>query len=113
MKYALLLYDVPANWADVDEARMGDLHKEYMAVTEDPRAEGGAQLHPSDAAKTLRLDGSELLVTDGPFAETKEVLSGFYLVDAGSEEEAIAIAQRVPTLSKMGGAIEVRQIVER
>jgi hypothetical protein len=113
MKYALLLYDVPASWADVDEARLGELHKEYMAVTEDPRAEGGAQLHPSESAKTLRLDGGELLVTDGPFAETKELLSGFYLVEAGSEEEAIELARRIPTLSRMGGAIEVRQIVER
>jgi hypothetical protein len=113
MKYALLLYDVPANWADVDEARMGDLHKEYMAASDDPRAYDGAQLHPSDGAKTVRLDGEELLVTDGPFAETKEVLSGFYLVEADSAEEAMEIAQRIPTLSRMGGAIEVRQIVER
>ena len=113
MKYALLLYDVPANWADVDDARMADLHKEYMEVTGDPRSTGGAQLVPSDTAKTLRLAGGELLITDGPFAETKEVLSGFYLVEAGSEEEAMEIAQRVPTLSRMGGAIEVRQIVER
>jgi hypothetical protein len=113
MKYALLLYDVPANWADVDEARMGELHKEYMAVTEDPRAAGGAQLFPSNAAKTLRLDGEDVLITDGPFAETKEVLSGFYLVEAASPEEAMEIAQRIPTLSRMGGAIEVRQIVER
>jgi len=113
MKYALLLYDVPANWADVDEVRMGELHTEYMAVTEDPRSEGGAQLFPSDAAKTLRLDDGELLVTDGPFAETKEVLSGFYLVEAESADEAIAIAQQIPTLSQMGGAIEVRQIGER
>jgi hypothetical protein len=113
MKYALLLYDVPQNWADVDESRMGDLHREYMAVSEDPRAYDGAQLHPSEAAKTLRLGGEELLVTDGPFAETKEVLSGFYLVEADSAEEAMEIAQRIPTLSRMGGAIEVRQIVER
>jgi hypothetical protein len=113
MKYALLLYDVPANWADVDEARMADLHKEYMAVTEDPRAAGGAQLFPPENAKTLRLDGDDVLVTDGPFAETKELLSGFYLVEAASAEEAMEIAKRVPTLSQMGGAIEVRQVVER
>jgi hypothetical protein len=113
MKYALLLYDVPANWANVDEARMGTLHKEYMAVADDPRAYGGAQLSPADAGRTLRLADGELLVTDGPFAETKEVLSGFYLVDAESAEEAMEIAKRVPTLSQMGGAIEVRQVVER
>jgi hypothetical protein len=113
MKYALLLYDVPANWADVDEARMGTLHSEYMAVSDDARTYGGAQLSPADPGRTLRLADGELLVTDGPFAETKEVLSGFYLVEAESAEEAMEIAQRVPTLSQMGGAIEVRQIVER
>jgi hypothetical protein len=113
MKYALLLYDVPANWADVEESRLAALRGEYMAVREDPRSEGGAQLFPPDNAKTLRLEGEEVLVTDGPFAETKEVLSGFYLVEAASPEEAMEIAKRIPTLSKMGGAIEVRQIVER
>jgi hypothetical protein len=113
MKYALLLYDVPANWADVDEARMGELHKEYMAVADDPRSFGGAQLSPADPGRTLRLDHDEVLVTDGPFAETKEVLSGFYLVEAASTEEAMEIAKRIPTLSRMGGAIEIRQVVER
>jgi hypothetical protein len=113
MKYALLLYDVPSNWADVDEARMSKLYTDYAAVTQDSRTYGGAELHPSHTAKTLRLDGDELIVTDGPFAETKELLSGLYLVEADSVEEAMEVARRIPTLSQMGGAIEVRQIVER
>jgi hypothetical protein len=113
MKYAVLLYDDPAQWADVDEGRMASLHAEYMAITDEPESYGGAQLRPGDTAKTLRMSDGELLVTDGPFTETKEVLSGFYLVDAESEARALEIAGRIPTVSQMGGAIEVRPIVER
>ena len=113
MKYALLLYDNPANWENVGEDEMRSLVQEYMAVTEQPESYGGAQLQPSDTAKTLRMQNGKLLVTDGPFTETKEVLSGIYLVDADNEERALELAQQVPTLSRMGGVIEVRPIVER
>jgi len=109
MKYALLLFDNPDSWQDVDEATMAKLHDEYMAVD----SYGGAQLHPAPNGKTLRFEDGAPLVTDGPFAETKEVISGFYLVDADSEEEALRVAATIPTASRMGGAIEVRQIVER
>jgi hypothetical protein len=109
MKYALLLYDVAENWANVSEAEMRSLYEEYAAVP----SYGGAELHPAATAKTLRLREGELLVTDGPFTETKEVISGLYLVDADSEEQAIELATRIPTLSRMGGVIEVRRIVER
>jgi hypothetical protein len=109
MKYALLLYDVDENWANVSEDEMRSLYEEYAAVP----SFGGAELHPPATAKTLRMRDGELVVTDGPFAETKEVISGLYLVDADSEQEAIELATRVPTLSRMGGVIEVRRIVER
>jgi hypothetical protein len=113
MKYAVLLYDDPAQWASVDEGRMATLHAEYMAVTNEPESYGGAQLQPGETAKTLRMTGGELLVSDGPFTETKEVLSGFYLVDADTEERALELAAKIPTVSQMGGVIEVRPIVER
>ena len=113
MKYALLLYDNPANWQDVAEDDMNTMIAEYMAVSEEPESYGGAQLQPSDTAKTLRKENGKVLVTDGPFTETKEVISGFYLVEADSEERALELAQQIPTLSKMGGVIEVRPIVER
>ena len=113
MKYAILLYDNPDNWRDVTEAQGRELHDEYMAVVHEPESYGGAQLQPAETAKTLRLRDGELLGTDGPFTETKEVISGFYLVDAESEERALELAQRIPTLSKMGGVIEIRPIVER
>jgi hypothetical protein len=113
MKYALLLYDNPAAWQNVGEDEMQALHKEYMAVSEAPESYGGAQLHPPQSAKTLRKSNGEVLVTDGPFTETKEIISGLYLVDAPSEERALELAKQIPTLSRMGGVIEVRQIVER
>lgn len=113
MKYAILLFDDPDAWQDVGADEMQSLHAKYMAVTEEPETYGGAQLQPHDTAKTLRMRDGELLVTDGPFAETKEVLSGFYLVDADSEERALELAKQIPTLTHMGGAIEVRPIVER
>jgi hypothetical protein len=114
VKYALLLYDNPANWANVDDDRMKSLHAGYMAVSDAPESYGGAQLQPAEAGKTVRANGGgELLVTDGPFAETKEVISGFYLIDADTEARALELAKQIPTVSQMGGAIEVRPIVER
>jgi hypothetical protein len=109
MKYALLLYDNPDAWQNVGEDELKELHGEYMAVAGEPEAYGGAQLGPAERAKVVRGE----LVTDGPFTETKEVLSGFYLVDADSKERALELALRVPTVSRMGGAIEVRPLVER
>jgi hypothetical protein len=113
MKYALLLYDNPGNWTDVSDDEMQSLYADYMAVANEPESYGGAELHPAGTAKTLRLENDGLLVTDGPFTETKEVISGIYLVDVDSEERALELATRIPTLSRMGGVIEVRRIVER
>ena len=113
MKYALLLYDNPASWENVSEQEMKSLYADYMAVSDEPETYGGAELHPPQTAKTLSMRNGELLITDGPFTETKEIISGIYLVDADSEERALELAQRIPTLSKMDGVIEVRRIVER
>ena len=113
MKYAVLLFDDPAAWANVTESELGTLQAEYMAVGEQPESYGGAQLQPAETARTLRLTNGEAVVIDRPFTETKEVLSGFYLIDADSEARALEIAWAIPTVSRMGGAIEVRPIVER
>jgi hypothetical protein len=109
MKYALLVYDVPAEWAGVTEEQMGGLMQEYQAVSQE--SSGGERLQPVDAAKTVRVKDGASVVTDGPFAETKEHLGGFYLVDADSEQKALELAARIPS-ARMGGAIEVRPIME-
>ncbi|MDX6486642.1 MAG: hypothetical protein QOF43_1795 [Gaiellaceae bacterium] len=113
MKYAVLLFDDPAAWANVGESELASLHAEYMAVSDEPESYGGAQLQPASTAKTLRMRDGRPLVTDGPFTETKEILSGFYLIDAESEARALELAAKIPTVSRMGGAIEVRPLVER
>jgi hypothetical protein len=111
MKYLLLVYDVPAEWANVTEDEMNGLRQEYMAVSNDPATIGGAQLQPVNTAKTVRINGGNTLATDGPFAETKEHLGGYYLVEADSIDDAVAIAARVPS-TRMGGSVEVRPLVE-
>ena len=73
------------------------------------RFRGGGQLHPTAAATTVRMRHGKLVCTDGPFAETKEQLGGYHLVECHDLDEAMAIAARIPTLHA-GGAIEVRPV---
>ena len=114
MKYALLIYSNEARDtfdglpAEQQEAIMG----EYFAISELPGIFGGAQLQPPATATTVRVDDGETLTTDGPFAETKEVLGGFYLFEADDLDSALDVAARIPA-ARMGGSVEVRPLVER
>jgi hypothetical protein len=112
MQYVLLIYDDPAVWAKVPPEDYPKLYEEYGAIMQLPGAKGGAQLQPVDTARSVRVNGGDPIVTDGPFAETKEVLGGFYLIEAESPAEAEAIAARIPS-ARMGGTVEVRPVVER
>ncbi len=112
MQYVLLIYDDPGVWAKVPPEDYPKLYEEYGAIAQLPSTKGGAQLQPVDTARSVRVHGGKPIVTDGPFAETKEVLGGFYIVDAGSQAEAEEIATRVPS-ARMGGTVEVRPVVER
>ncbi|HEY5058699.1 MAG TPA: YciI family protein [Gaiellaceae bacterium] len=107
----LLVYDNPANWADVTEEQMQGLYAEYAAVSQDPATVHSAQLSPIDTAKTIRVKNGETMTTDGPFAETKEHLGGYYLVEADSIDAAAKIAARIPS-ARLGGSVEVRPIIE-
>jgi hypothetical protein len=108
MQYLLLIHNDEA-------ADNGDMLPEYMAYTEELQKSGslvGAnQLQPTDTATTVRVRGGETLVTDGPFIETKESLGGYYLVEAGTLDEAIEWAAKIP--GARTGHIEVRPIVMR
>ena len=106
MKYALLIYDVPDN--ELTEDVMG----EYMAVSQDERVVGGEQLQPIETATTVRVNGGDALTTDGPFADTKEFLGGFFLLEADDIDTALEVAARIPA-ARLGGAVEVRPVVER
>jgi len=107
MRYALLIYEMPGvHDGETDEQRQA-LTAEYMALYDDPRVKSGAHLRPVDTATTVRAD----LVTDGPFANTKEIFGGFFLIEADDLDGALEIAKRVPA-QRFGGAIEVRPITE-
>jgi hypothetical protein len=112
MKYALLIYDVPGNYDDLTDSEREAVFGEYFAISEVPGVFGGAQLKPVETATTVRVDGSQTLTTDGPFADTKEFLGGYYLLEAEHLDQAIELAARIPA-ARMGGSIEIRPIVEQ
>ncbi|HYX89912.1 MAG TPA: YciI family protein [Gaiellaceae bacterium] len=114
MKYALLIYPKDAR-AEYDALSADDqraITEEYVAIGGSPGMYGGEQLQPAETATTVRVEDSQALITDGPYADTKEILGGFYLFEAASLDAALEIAARVPA-ARMGGAIEVRPLVER
>ena len=114
MNYMLLVYsgDAPAQWESLSEDDQKRVLGEYMAIYESPGVTGGGQLQPLETATTVRVQDGRTLTTDGPFAETKEALGGYYLLEADDLDTAIEVAGRIPA-ARMGGAIEVRPLVER
>ena len=111
MKYIALIYVDGNGRNDLSEDEQNAVFGEYMALSDDPKTLGGDQLAGADTATTVRVDGGETLTTDGPFVETKEELGGYYVIDAGDLDEAVAFAARIPA-ARFGGAIEVRPVVE-
>jgi hypothetical protein len=113
MQYLLLIYQSDAEFGKLSEAEKGRIWQGYGEFTQNIQKSGqlrsGAGLKPVDTATTVRVRGGKTLATDGPFAETKEQLSGFYLVEAKDVDEAIAIAARIP--SARIGSIEVRPTI--
>jgi hypothetical protein len=114
MRYLCLIYDSEAELEamprDVAEAFMG----EYLGFSDDIKGSGhfvaGEALQPVATATTIRVRNGKLSATDGPFAETREQLGGFYLIEARDLNEAIAVASRIP--SARIGSIEIRPIVD-
>ena len=111
MQYALLIYERPGAYAGLTDEQRQAISAEYLAIRDDTRVIGGARLKPVDTATTVRLVDGESLITDGPFADTKEVFGGYYVVEAENVDAALVIAQRIPAV-RQGGAVEVRPIVE-
>ena len=114
MRYLLALYDNEKQWESMPEAQMQQVMGEYGAFTESIQKSGnyvaGEALQPTATATTVRIRDGKRLTTDGPFAETKEQLGGFYLIEAANLDEAIAIASRIP--SARMGCVEVRPVVD-
>jgi len=118
MLYAILIYDVesanPSSEPPPPEVAQGVM-SEYNAYTASLRDSGafqaGEALQPAPTATTIRQQDGRNVTTDGPFAETKEALGGFYIVEARDLDEALALAAQCPGL-KYGSAIEVRPVVD-
>ncbi len=112
MEYLLLIYSRESDWAALSEEARGALYKDYYEFTDGIRQsghyKGGNPLQTVATATTVRVRDGKALTTDGPFAETREQLGGYYLVEATDLDEATAIAARIPG-ARMG-SIEVRPI---
>jgi hypothetical protein len=113
MQYLLLIYDSEKTWNDLSDAQRNQLFVEYGTFTEAIQKSGhhkaGEALQPISTATTVRVRDGKIAITDGPFAETREQLGGFYLVEAKDLDEATQIAARIPS-AKLG-SIEIRPIM--
>ena len=111
MKYMLLIYTDERAWTDAEREHC---YKESTQLCNDLHASGqflGANpLLPVASAASVRVRDGKPLVTDGPFAETREQLGGYFLIDARDQDEAVAIAARIPGARK--GTVEVRPVLE-
>ena len=112
MQYLMQIYTGEAMeaWQRLSESEQQAISQEYFAISDEPGVSGGAQLQPPDTATTVRVQDGRTLTTDGPFAETKEALGGYYLFEADDLDAAIELAARIPA-ARMGGAVEVRPLV--
>ncbi len=112
MKYLLLIYEKEGVWAALPDAERARLHQGYIDYTKRIRKDGnyiaGEALQPVSTATTVRVKDGKTLTTDGPFAETREQLGGFYLVEAKDLDQALKLAAGIPSVQT--GSIEVRPI---
>ena len=109
MRYVILIYESEANPQPSDEEM-----SRWFGVTEEMQKAGvmvaGEALHPTSSATTVRVRDGKTLTTDGPFAETKEQLGGFYLLDCKDLDEALSWAAKMPNVVR--GAMEVRPVMD-
>ena len=112
MQYAMMIYVEPGYAEALPEADREAVVAEFAALADDARCVTAAQLQPAETATCVRVAGGRTLMTDGPFADTKEVLGGLCLFEAANLDEAIEVATRVPA-ARLGGTVEVRPVVAR
>jgi hypothetical protein len=110
MKYALLVYTKPGSFESLNEQEQHQVHGQYMAVSQAAGILGGEQLAPLSTATTVRVNDGQTLVTDGPFADTKEIFGGYYVLEAENIDRAIEVAAQVPS-TWMGGSVEIRPLI--
>ena len=114
MKYLCLIYENEQAWATMPQAEADAIMGEYFAFTDSIKKSGhvlgGEALQPTQTATTVRVRNGKISTTDGPFAETREQLGGYYLLEAKDLNEAIQIAAKIPAART--GSIEVRPIMD-
>ena len=114
MQYLCLIYEAESLMAQRDDQENQQIMSDYFAFTDDIKTSGhfigGEALMPTETATTVRIRDGQVATTDGPFAETKEQLGGFYFIEANSLEDAIDIATKIP--SAKYGSIEVRPVMK-
>ncbi|MEP6961728.1 MAG: YciI family protein [Acidobacteriota bacterium] len=112
MQFLLMIYEDEQRFVRMseDEGRqiMGEYGRFSQSIKDSGHYQAGAQLHPTKTAATVRVRDGKPMLTDGPFAETREQLGGYYLIEAKDLDEAVAIAARIP--SARMGSIEVRPV---
>jgi hypothetical protein len=118
MKYMLLIHQgdtptpqTPETWERLSEDEQKAVYDAYRALNETPGVTPGLQMQPPETATTVRVEDGKTLTTDGPFVEMKEALGGYFFFEADDLDAAIELASRVPA-ARMGGAVEIRPIVE-
>ncbi|MUL84838.1 MULTISPECIES: YciI family protein [unclassified Mycolicibacterium] len=111
MKYAMLIYPKPGTHDGLPPEEYTALNAEYIALRHDPRCVGGGHLEPAATATTIRSGPGQGLITDGPFADSKEILGGYFVLQAADLDEALEFAQRIPAI-RLGGAVEVRPLID-
>jgi hypothetical protein len=113
MQYMLLIYGEPGRWESAPEEERNEVRGRYVALAAELREReayvDGNELQDVAAATTVRVVAGETEITDGPFAETKEALGGYFLIEAESLDEAIEWAAKIPAAAD--GAVEVRPLV--
>lgn len=116
-QYAALIYEAgDPDWSGDLDPEQGAVMQEYAAFGQAAAAvlRGGAALYPTTSSTTVHVQGGkggDIVTSDGPFAETKEVLTGFYLLECADLDEAVALAARIPTAWN-GGMVEVRPVID-
>ena len=113
MQYMILIYEPEHAYAgEAGQAALGDIVAKHMALAADLRAKGwmkdGSGLQDSSTATTVVTQGGQQTLHDGPFAETREHLGGYYLIDAPNLDDALSVARRIPVMD--GGKVEVRPL---
>ena len=112
MRYAVLIYEKPGAYDAFSADERRAVSAEYLELAGDARVVGGAQLQGLETATTVRVDDGRSLITDGPFADTKEVFGGWFLFESDDVDAALEVAGRIPAV-RLGGSVEVRPIMEQ